>query len=228
MLRARRPDACDPADGSGGGLHTSQYYINLWLKFSKKRDLLFSYNCLHLLNYTVPNSLFFPKAPFYCFVPNTGNTLSGGKHKQWPQEHWIKLGEALVQRGYTVVWLGGKEDHNWIPERAGFDIRMGNIYFQEIAVLMKKSKGVIAGDTGLFHLALALNVNAFGLYGPSSPTIVGPFRSPHGITIAKSELPCIHCMQLTCTHPEATKNMAYCLQLIKPEEVIQLLDLNFQ
>ena len=72
----------------------------------------------------------------------------------------------------------------------------GEISIQIAAALLKKSLLLIANDSGLTHLAHALEVPVVAIYGPVDPTVYGPYPRTEKVLVAVSEGPvCRPCYQ---------------------------------
>lgn len=95
--------------------------------------------------------------------------------KEWPQHAWCALGERVRDAGLTVVLTGGKADRarSAVLSRAlaavGVEVRdlAGATSLTECAALLDASLAVISVDTGLMHVAGALDVPTLGLHGPT-------------------------------------------------------------
>lgn len=97
----------------------------------------------------------------------------GSKHatKQLPVE---KIRELLNLTTFSVILLGAKEDvekaNEIIP---GFEDRVlsacGQLSLQQSAMTLSKCKALITGDTGMMHIAAALQVRIFSLWGNTVP-----------------------------------------------------------
>ncbi|MEO0232510.1 MAG: lipopolysaccharide heptosyltransferase II [candidate division WOR-3 bacterium] len=147
-------------------------------------------------------------APFASFGPS----------KEWPKEYYIKLGEIFENNNFKVIILGSKKDvkkfEKWEKKFIDF---VGKLNLIEVSYLIKNSKIFIGNDSGLFHLANALDIPSIGIYGSSSPLWTGPL-SKNSIYIYKN-LECSPCFKRKCFKKE---NKYECLYKIKPEEVFEI------
>jgi len=101
--------------------------------------------------------------------------------KEWPAHRWAKVAEALHDTwGYAVVLLGGdapaeRAIARAVVEQARCPIRDERRQdLPRLAALLDAAALVVSPDTGPYHLALALDVPAIGLYGATDPARVGP------------------------------------------------------
>lgn len=106
-----------------------------------------------------------------------------GPAKRWPHFHYAALAEKLIAEGYQVVLFGSAKDHP-----AGEDIRSslttsaqtlclnlaGKTSLDQAVVMIAACKAVVSNDSGLMHVAAALNKPLVALYGPSSPDFTPP------------------------------------------------------
>ncbi|MDU6409507.1 MAG: ADP-heptose--LPS heptosyltransferase RfaF [Yersiniaceae bacterium] len=106
-----------------------------------------------------------------------------GPAKRWPHYHYAALAEILVAQGYQVVLFGSAKDH-----AAGEDIRAalteqgrahclnlaGKTQLDQAVVLIAACRAVVSNDSGLMHVAAALDRPLVALYGPSSPDFTPP------------------------------------------------------
>ena len=102
---------------------------------------------------------------------------SGGRHKCWPLEHYIRLGHLLYGIGYTPVYLIGPQEIEWFP-RLKSDIPFARFPLQETTdssvyvtlACAQRLKAGIANDAGGAHLMATSGHPLFVLYGPTPPT----------------------------------------------------------
>lgn len=108
-------------------------------------------------------------------------TMTSRRDKLWPQERWGALGVWLLGQGIHCVLPWGTEEERRrcaniataIPG-AAVPPRMA---LTDLARLARGARCVIGVDTGLTHLAAALEVPVVGLYCSSSSALTGLFGS---------------------------------------------------
>ena len=145
--------------------------------------------------------------------------------KRWPPHHWIALVRRLVEAGNDVVTLGGPDDLGVAEvvaaageERAasaagGFDL-LGT------AALLKRARALVSGDTGLMHLATAVEVPVVALFGPTVEAF-GFFPYHAKATVLQRDLGCRPCS----SHggPACPLKHHRCLQDLQPVDVLEAL-----
>jgi len=62
-------------------------------------------------------------------------------------------------------------------------------------------------DSGLMHLAAALDIPVVGIFGPTDPFFVGPQNS-RSIVVRKEDLPCVPCYLKGCPDRECLANLS--------------------
>jgi heptosyltransferase I len=96
--------------------------------------------------------------------------------KEWPEERWAKLAHLILQEGFQVKLTGGPADkarleafvQAFFSETEGvIEICAGQSLRQTVELLAQASL-VVSIDTGLMHMASALDVPLFALYGATS------------------------------------------------------------
>ena len=123
---------------------------------------------------TVMNWL--PETPFVVLLSATSRD-----DKLWPEAHWIALGQQLKALGYSAILPGGSVLER---ERAGRlaaaipdAIAAPPMSIPELATLLAQAKAVVGVDTGLSHLAVALNTPTVAIYTATDPGLTGVFGS---------------------------------------------------
>jgi ADP-heptose:LPS heptosyltransferase len=89
----------------------------------------------------------------------------------------------------------------------------GKTGLKDLIEVIRCAKFVVCNDTGPMHIAAALGVPVFAIFGPSSPVRTGPYGDRN--TVIRKGIPCSPCYKRSC------KNIK-CMTLIEPNEVIDL------
>jgi lipopolysaccharide heptosyltransferase II len=91
--------------------------------------------------------------------------------KRWPVRHWIALASELSQHHRLVVVGGQAESSAADAIVAANPARIvsaaGRFSLDGTAALLARARRVVAGDTGVLHLATAVGAPVVGLYGPT-------------------------------------------------------------
>ncbi len=155
------------------------------------------------------------------------------KTKHWPEPYWQALARQLIDQGFRIVLPWGNEQE---LQRAH---RISSVAQQHIQVLDKMNltrlaqqinsvTGVVAVDTGLAHLAAALDKPVVAIYGPTSPGLTGTYGK-HQCHLQAS-LDCAPCFRKNCDRShqryyEKSREQIQpeCFFEIAPQNVIQSL-----
>ncbi len=140
-----------------------------------------------------------------------------GSAKRWPAAKFAELARLAHQGGYRVRLFGGPKDipiTAEIAERAGvpLDDLAGKTSLLDAAALLALADVVVSNDTGLMHVAGALDRPLVVLYGSSSEKLTPP-TAPNAESLSL-ELSCRPCFERTC--PLGT---LACLEGIEPAAV---------
>ena len=146
-----------------------------------------------------------------------------GPAKRWPSEHYAELA-IKVSRGSTApVWcIGSAKDAEVgaeierLSEGAAQNL-CGRTNLEQAIDLIAGARAVVSNDSGLMHVAAALDRPLVALYGSSSPTYTPPL-SPHA-RIISLDLECSPCFKREC--PLGHLN---CLNQLQPEQVLTALN----
>ncbi len=141
-----------------------------------------------------------------------------GPAKQWPARHFAVLAQHWVDLGHQVWILGSAKDHSVgesIRALASGAIRnlCGKTRLSEAVDLMALAHQVVSNDSGLMHVAAALERPLKALFGSSSPHFTPPLSAQARVYCLN--LPCSPCFQRTC--PLGHTN---CLEKLVPEQLL--------
>lgn len=97
--------------------------------------------------------------------------------KYWPEDHWQQLIAKLNQQGLKVVLPWGNPDEKARSERLAANHQAWcpaqQLKLTDMARLLKHARAVVSVDTGLSHVAAALDVPMVVLYRVTDPKLVG-------------------------------------------------------
>lgn len=99
--------------------------------------------------------------------------------KLWPEANWVALARIAVEAGYPV-WLpwgsaGEKARAVQIAEQCEGAQVLPQLNLLGLSGLLLDASGAVAVDTGLGHLAAALDVPTVSLYGPTNMRLIGAY-----------------------------------------------------
>ena len=124
-----------------------------------------------------------------------------GPAKRWPPPYFGELAQRLHAAGYDV-WLAGSAKDAAIGEeiaRLAGDACVnlcGRTTLDEAIDLVSCAALVVANDSGLMHIAAALDKPLTAIYGSSSPAFTPPLSAR--AQIVKLDLECSPCFQREC------------------------------
>lgn len=103
------------------------------------------------------------------------------ERKEWPQERWIEVGRALEAKGITPLLPWGNDRERARSERIRSALKSARVPDK---LPLGETAGLIAGatlvagvDTGLLHLAAALEVPLVAIFIATKPGLSGPVSS---------------------------------------------------
>ena len=144
-----------------------------------------------------------------------------GPAKRWPARHFAALAEDLATRGYTIWLLGSGKDRAIGDDIIGLAAPgmpivnfCGTTSLDQAIDLIAQAEFVVCNDSGLMHVAAALDRPLIAVYGSSSPGFTPPL-SPRA-RIVSLELPCSPCFKRTCPLGHLD-----CLNGISPQRVLE-------
>jgi heptosyltransferase-2 len=140
-----------------------------------------------------------------------------GPAKRWPAPYFSDLGRQLTRAGYQVWVVGSSKDRHIGEEIArlseGLCVNLcGRTSLEEVVDLLSGAQLVVSNDSGLMHVAAALDVPLIALYGSSSPSFTPPLSQR--ATVLKLDLPCSPCYKREC--PLQHFN---CMMQLTPDQV---------
>lgn len=145
-----------------------------------------------------------------------------GPAKRWPARHFAEVARAHAARGYRVWLVGSAKDAPITAEVASLagvaaaDLA-GRTSLDEAIDLLSLASRVVCNDSGLMHVAAALDRPLAAVFGSSSPDYTPPL-SPRA-RVVSLRLDCSPCFEREC--PLGHTN---CLEKLEPAQVLAALD----
>jgi heptosyltransferase-2 len=145
-----------------------------------------------------------------------------GPAKRWPARHFAALAKTLHDTGSRVWLLGSAKDGPITAEiqRLSGGIcedLAGRTSLDEAIDLMSCARRVITNDSGLMHIAAALDRPTAAIFGSSSPAFTPPLSARARVISLRLE--CSPCFARVC--PLGHTN---CLETLEPAAVLAALD----
>lgn len=99
--------------------------------------------------------------------------------KHWPEPEWIQLAQLAAAGGYRICLPWADDEARARAERIAAHCPSAEVLprlsLAAVAGLLHGASGAVAVDTGLGHLAAALDVPSVSLYGPTDPGLIGAY-----------------------------------------------------
>ena len=97
--------------------------------------------------------------------------------KLWPVENWVNLGKELAKQNLNLAlpWVSDAEltRANLIQSQLQNCTVLPKLSIAQIATVIASAKAAVGVDTGLSHLAAALNVPTIAIYTDTNPALTG-------------------------------------------------------
>lgn len=157
--------------------------------------------------------------PLLCLAPGAGFFT-----KRWPVEYFTEIARRFhaTHGEYAIAILGGAQDRGpgkFIREKSGekiFDLT-GKCSLLASAAIIKRSKLVLANDSGLMHLAEAVNTPVLALFGSTTKELgFFPQRSTSRV-LEHQNLDCRPCSHLG--YHACPRGHFRCMKELAPQRV---------
>lgn len=124
---------------------------------------------------------------------------AASKYKRWPAEKFAGLAEKLLSEGRKVTVLLGPSEMELSPvfskiNHDNFSLVAG-ISFREAVELVAGHEFFLNSDSGMGHIAAALNKKVFTIFGPADPAVYKPFGEHVNIITSSKKLDCMPCVR---------------------------------
>jgi heptosyltransferase II len=143
------------------------------------------------------------------FIPDTEKTIIGiapgatyGPAKRWFSDRFAAVADRLNERlASQAILLGGKADWEVAQEvqrlaQTKLINLSGKTTLREAIYLISQCHLFISNDSGLMHIAGALNIPTIALFGSTNPATTAPVGNRS--IIVRKEVSCSPCLKKTC------------------------------
>lgn len=152
------------------------------------------------------------------------------RNKHWPENYWKMLIKLLNQRQFHVKLSWGSQEEY---ERSLRLAEVGKVTVLPLLTLeglmpiIANATAVIAVDTGLCHLAAALNIPTIALFGPTDPEKTG-IMGEDQMNLA-ANFSCAPCLKRQCQYKGEAAEWPACFTTLPPTLVMKkLIEMNIK
>ena len=151
------------------------------------------------------------------FHPGSSQTQSV---KRWPKEYFIELGKKILSSfPKAEIFIVGEprekdiclEIQNALKERSLLVVEYS---LKRVAALLAASKAFVGGDSGIAHIAAAVQIKTIVLFGPTDPKRTSP-RGPHVFIIQE------HCSKMATSPRYPYQGPHQCMKRITSKMVLE-------
>ncbi len=145
-------------------------------------------------------------------------------NKHWPESYWKKLTKLLNERQLKVKLSWGTSEEYERSMRIAHGCHaevLANLDINGLVSEIANASAVVAVDTGLCHLASALNIPTIALFGPTDPEKTGVMGEKQ-INLAANFF-CSPCLKRQCHYVEPSSEWPACFTTLSPSLVMSQL-----
>jgi len=153
--------------------------------------------CAKALGYDIPTRLSYglgraatQRQPLVVLVHGTSRA-----DKEWPLVNWLELGSRLKQSGFDVALPHGNEEERLRSEEIAHmlpgSVVWPRLSIDQLTTQMAQCAGVIGVDSGLSHIAVALNLPHVQIYNFETAWRTGPEGSIHHCSVVSELTPTV-------------------------------------
>lgn len=144
-----------------------------------------------------------------------------GPAKRWPAKYFAQIATIKAKEGWAIWLFGGKKDQEVAVQvqQACNNICLdltGKTSLAQAIDLLSLARVAICNDSGLMHVAAALDLPLVAIYGSSSPQFTPPLTNK--AKILSAHLPCSPCFKRQCPLGHFK-----CMLELEPDKVLQVL-----
>ncbi|MFH7564607.1 lipopolysaccharide heptosyltransferase II [Oceanimonas smirnovii] len=148
-----------------------------------------------------------------------------GPAKRWPEQYYAEVAKQQIAQGRQVWIFGSAKDvpvaetiKHYLPAelQQHCHVLAGKTSLHQAIDLMALSTAVVSNDSGLMHIAAALQRPLVGVYGSTSPQYTPPLAEK--VAVVHTDIECRPCFKRECPLGHLK-----CLKELPPQRVIDAL-----
>ena len=143
--------------------------------------------------------------------------------KRWPSENFARIVEAVAERGMCPVVIVSANEKQ-VLQSVGAQtstpmISFDNLSLPEVTALAARARLFVGNDSGIAHIAGAVNTPCVVIFGSSNVAHWRPWTTNKN-EVVREELPCQPCHGYFCSEFEKPK----CILSVPVERVVAAID----
>jgi len=151
--------------------------------------------------------------------------------KRWPYRYFAKLADLLISScGAKVLLFIGPDELDaeteivsWMKKKP---VVVRRLPIREAAAVVRRCTLFVSNDSGIMHIAEALNIPTFGIFGPSDYVRMAPYRSLEWVIRQDFECSreCAHALSKLGHRFHCIRGENDCLTGLMPDQVFRVLE----
>ena len=145
-----------------------------------------------------------------------------GEAKRWPKQRFATVAQRKINQGWQV-WIIGSAADQKVAEQISLQLSReadlhcvdltGKTNLAEAVDLISLARAVVTNDSGLMHIAAALDRPLVSIYGSSSPDFTPPLNTQS--RVVRTGIKCSPCFKRQCRYGHLK-----CLTEISAQQVL--------
>src|SRR4030043_210588 len=175
--------------------------------------------CFPLPLYDKPSA--FSLQPSACGLPLSDDYAVIVPGARWKTKRWSpeKFGELASLLPIKTVIVGGRGDKSIAKEILSSSCSksislVGRTDLKSLIEIIRGARFIVSNDSGPMHIAAALGIPVFAIFGPTDPVRTGPYGRGH--TVIREEVSCSPCFRRAC-------NDMKCMESLSVEKVYEII-----
>jgi heptosyltransferase-1 len=115
--------------------------------------------------------------------------------KEWPAAHWVALGQRLQLAGFALALPHGNDAElvhsQWLAQQLSGAQVWPRLSLDELTQRMSQCSGVVGVDSGLSHMAVALDLPHVQIYNFDTAWRTGPEGVAHQRSVVNTTVPSV-------------------------------------